>query len=267
MDIDTLDDEGGGGDEGAPAWMATFSDLATLLLTFFVLLLSFANMDVTEFKEMMGSVREAFGVQFRTRGDFEALAESPISIGDRPPAELAEVVRQDGEQVAELVRALQEREIFDDVEVFADREGIAVRVRDCVLFDTGNATLREDAPPLLTELGAIISSDVGAYGVIVEGHTDDRPIHTERFPSNWELSTARATTVLRHLLDESHVDPARLSAAGFADMRAISPNVDDAARAQNRRVEFVFRRRPNDTERNAVEPADAQRSLSESTDE
>ncbi len=97
MDIDALDDEGGGGEEGAPAWMATFRDLATLLLTFFVLLLSFANTDVVEFEEMLGSVREAFGVQFRVSGDFEGLSQSPISVGDMPPGALELVSEVDVE--------------------------------------------------------------------------------------------------------------------------------------------------------------------------
>lgn len=251
MDIDTLDDEGGGGgDEGAPAWMATFSDLATLLLTFFVLLLSFANMDVTEFKEMMGSVREAFGVQFRIRGDFEALSSSPVSLGDTPPGELIEVVRSDSdseadeEQVRELTQALRERGILDEVDVSPERDGISVRVRDCVLFDTAEASLRDDAHPFLHELAGILNGPLGTDGVIVEGHTDDRPIHTERFPTNWELSTARATSVLRHLMSIGEVAPDRLSAAGFADTRPLAPNVDDSSRTTNRRVEFVFRRRP-----------------------
>lgn len=257
MDIDTLDggDEGGG-EEGVPAWMATFSDLATLLLTFFVLLLSFANMDIIDFQEMMGSVREAFGVQSRTRGDFEALAASPISIGDRPPQELESVPRdEDQEYARELVEALRERGILDQVEVFADRDGVSVRVRDCVLFDTGEARLRDDAPALLDEVGAIIASSVGEHGVVVEGHTDDWPIHTDRFPSNWELSTARATNVLRYFLDASAIRPDRVSAAGFADTRAVVPNVDDQARAQNRRVEFVFRRRAADEARRPIDPS------------
>ncbi len=248
MDIDTLDDEGGGGEEGAPAWMATFSDLATLLLTFFVLLLSFANMDVTEFKEMMGSVREAFGVQFRIRGDFEALSDSPISLGETPPGDLVEVVRSDAEQARQLAEALRERGLLDQVEVTPDREGVSVRVRDAVLFDTGEATLRPEGETFLCELGEIIAGELGVDGVIVEGHTDDRPIHTERFPTNWELSTARATNVLRHLLSEARVDATRLSASGFADTRPLSPNVDDTSRAANRRVEFVFRRRTEHAE-------------------
>ena len=240
MDIDTLDDEGGGGEEGAPAWMATFSDLATLLLTFFVLLLSFANTDVVEFKEMLGSVREAFGVQFRVSGDFEGLSDSPITVGEMPPGALEFVSETSSEQARELEEALRERGLLDRVEVTHDREGVSVRVRDAVLFDTGEATLRPEGATFLCELAEIIASDLGADGVIVEGHTDDRPIHTERFPTNWELSTARATTVLRHLLSEAEVEAARLSASGFADTRPLSPNADDASRAANRRVEFVI---------------------------
>ncbi|MFT5353236.1 MAG: chemotaxis protein MotB, partial [Polyangiales bacterium] len=120
MDVEV--DEGGG-DEGSPAWMATFADLCTLLLTFFVLLLSFAEMDVTEFKQMLGSVRDAFGVQSETVGSFEALSSSPVSLDGRAPAEEGEGSSEEDEdedvekELAEMVEAMG---LDSQVEVLAD---------------------------------------------------------------------------------------------------------------------------------------------------
>jgi len=110
-------------------------------------------------------------------------------------------------------------------------------VTDQVLFEAGQATLQPDGTAILnlvaTALGQIPNR------ISIEGHTDSRPISTSRFPSNWELSTARATSVLRYLIDVHHLDPARLSAAGFADTRPIDDNSTVAGAERNRRVEVV----------------------------
>lgn len=225
-------------EEGAPPWMATFSDLATLLLTFFVLLLSFAEMDVVEFKELLGSVREAFGVQFRTVGHHEALSNSPVSLADQPPGALAHVQANLAEEIREK---LEEAGVGDSLEVEATPDGIVLRVRDKVLFPTGSDALLEDAEPVL-EVVAGLAASVATQGLVIEGHTDDRPIHTARFPSNWELSTARATRVLRYFLQHAGLAPGMLSAAGYADTRPLVPNDSAENRAKNRRVEFLFRR-------------------------
>ncbi len=225
-------------EEGAPPWMATFSDLATLLLTFFVLLLSFAEMDVVEFKELLGSVREAFGVQFETVGHHEALSNSPVSIGQEPPGALAAAAADLAEEIRQK---LDEAGVGDSLEVEATPDGIVLRVRDRVLFPTGSDELLEDAEPVLAVVAGLAST-VATQGLVIEGHTDDRPIHTARFPSNWELSTARATRVLRYFLAHAGLAPGMLSAAGYADTRPLAPNDSAQNRAKNRRVEFLFRR-------------------------
>ncbi len=235
-------------EEGAPAWMATFSDLATLLLTFFVLLLSFAELDVVEFKELLGSVREAFGVQFRTHGHYEALSNSPVSLGDAPPGALTYI--SDAEVTEAIREALERAGVEQSVDVQATPDGIVVRIRDQVLFPTGSAQLQEDAGPVL-EVIANLAAEMGEQGIAIEGHTDDRPIHTSRFPSNWELSTSRATQVLRYLLANTELSPAQVSASGYADTRPIAPNDNADNRGLNRRVEFLFKRPapPEDDER------------------
>ena len=238
-----FDDDGEEADEGAPAWMATFSDMATLLLTFFVLLLSFANMDVTQFRTLMGSVREAFGVQFETQGDFMARSNNPIEIspGGVPGAP---TVLQNGATLAMIRQRLREEGLDRVVEAEDTPRGVALRVRDAVLFESGSDILLEEARPLLAQLGEMAVEL--AQEVSVEGHTDNRPIHTARFPSNWELSAARATAVLRHLNLESDAHTIQMSIAGYADTHPISDNDTPAGRAANRRVELIFIRPPDE---------------------
>lgn len=238
MDVEV--DEGGGGEEGSPAWMATFADLCTLLLTFFVLLLSFAEMDVTEFKQMLGSVRDAFGVQFETVGSYEAQSSSPVSLDGRAPAEDGESTDEEVEaELAEMIRALG---LEDEVEIEADTGGITVRIRERVLFGSGSADLdRGTAGTVLAsvvELGSQVASEIA-----IHGHTDDRPIGNMRYPSNWELSAARASSVVRFLVATGQTADLPISIAGYADTRPIVPNDSDEHRAQNRRVEFRFVRR------------------------
>ncbi|MGF1468318.1 MAG: flagellar motor protein MotB [Sandaracinaceae bacterium] len=235
--MDFGDDDEPEVEAGAPAWMATFSDMATLLLTFFVLLLSFANMDVIRFREMMGSVREAFGVPSESVGPYQARATSPVSIAEggspRRPA-----VINDAARVERIRMHLAERDVDGHMEVRGTPRGIAIRIRDGVLFASGSAELLPGGLPLLDEL-VDLAGDMPEDTLAIEGHTDDRPIHTTRFPSNWELSAARAVAVLAYLTDAG-VDAERMSIAGYADVRPVGPNDSEEGRALNRRVEFIF---------------------------
>ena len=222
--------------------MATFADLCTLLLTFFVLLLSFAEMDVTEFKQMLGSVRDAFGVQFETSGSYEALSASPVSLDGRAPAEEGQGEGEETDVEAELAEMIEAMGLEEEVEVQADAGGITVRIRERVLFGSGSADLdRGTAGTVLAtvvELGSRVASEIA-----IHGHTDDRPIQNMRFPSNWELSAARASSVVRFLVATGQTADLPISIAGYADTRPLVPNDSDEHRGQNRRVEFRFVRR------------------------
>ena len=226
-------------DEGAPAWMATFSDLATLLLTFFVLLLSFAEMDITEFKTMLGSIREAFGVYSYDPGPHHAASTSPIEIMDNPSYPMA-LSDEERNLLRAIRRYIRDNHLEDQVEVMAGESGVIVRMKDNVLFDTGSAVVKPEGLPILIQIGQLASAF--PEGLSIEGHTDDRPINTSRFPSNWELSTARATESLRTLRQNVELDVARLQVVGYADTVPLVPNDTDEHRSTNRRVEFVFRR-------------------------
>ncbi len=233
MDLED-DDEGGGGDA---AWMATFADLATLLLTFFVLLLSFANMDVTKFRMALGSVKDALGVVSASPGDFMALSTSPIELSDTFSSQQMQVLEE--MQLLEQVKSVIDSKGLDDrVEAELSGRGVIVRVKGHALFGSGAAEVEELGAQTLDAIGEI--AEKMPYAMMIEGHTDDTPIHTLRYPSNWELSTARATAAMRYLVGNGSVKPDRVGVAGYADMRPLVANDTADGRAKNRRVEFVF---------------------------
>ena len=117
-------------------------------------------------------------------------------------------------------------------------EGLIMRLSEHALFDQGSADISAEALPLLDKIGAIISKT--AYLIRIEGHTDNLPIHTELFPSNWELSTARAVNVLRYFIKNHNIDPQRLAAEGFGEFHPLVANDSPENRAKNRRVEIIF---------------------------
>lgn len=225
-------------DEGAPAWMATFSDLATLLLTFFVLLLSFAEMDVKEFRQLLGSIRDAFGSQMEDEGKIEARSTTPVELNDKPSTPLVNIAESSA--IRAVRRTFQAAGVDEAVDVLLNERGIVVRIRDAILFDPGSDYLYPKAKPVIDKIAGLSKTFKG--DISIEGHTDDAPIHTSRFPSNWELAAGRAASVVRYLLSSTKIDRDRLKIAGYADTRPVAPNTNRDNRAKNRRVEFVFGR-------------------------
>ncbi len=232
MDDLDLDDDAPAGD-GA-AWMATFADMMTLLLCFFILLLSFATMDVQKFRDAMGSIQEALGVQFEHDGQFEAIASSPLQLDAE---EGSGAIGEDRALLDELNAAIAEEGMDDQIGAEIDGRGVVVRIDGQVLYPLGNAELKPEANPILTRIAALVRGT--EHRVMIEGHTDDIPIRTARYPSNWELSTARAIAAMQFMVDEN-VPAERVGVAGYADLRPLEPNDSETHRAANRRVEFVF---------------------------
>ena len=153
----------------------------------------------------------------------------------------ADIIDQKSElaNIFEELEALAEHfELEDDISISFSREGLVMRLAEQTLFDLGVATLSPEAMPLIEKIGAIISRT--EYFIRIEGHTDNLPIHTDRFPSNWELSTARAVNVLRYFLEIHKISPLRLSAVGFGEYQPLVSNDYPKQRAKNRRVEIIF---------------------------
>ncbi len=231
-------------EEGAPAWMATFGDMMSLLLTFFVLLLSFSTQDVQNFRAMLGSVKEALGVESARPGPFEGRTTSMALLTDREVSPTGHNRRFSDERLKQFKSKAEEKfeqaGYADRVKVLLTVRGAVIRLDDAQLFDSGSARLRPEALKLLNVVGEIFDAEEGP--IAVEAHTDDRPIHTPEFPSNWELSAGRAAAAMRYLVKGSTVDPARISVAGYADYHPVAPNDSAEHRALNRRVEFILLR-------------------------
>lgn len=211
-------------------WLVTFSDLATLLLTFFVMLLGIANVDLERFRQVVQSLNEDRGVKY-----------VPF---DNPhlDKEKAEEYKQEFNQMMEqLNKVIYDNKLQGEVSLEASNNGIRLRVMGKLLFDSGDAILKSNAMDFIGGLADALTRY--KFFLLVEGHTDSRPIHTSQFPSNWELSGARAACVIRQL-KEAGIDPKRLSAIGYADNYPIASNGDAEGRAKNRRVEFIFTKFP-----------------------
>ncbi len=242
MNMDDLELELEGSSGSGNAWMATFGDMMTLLLCFFILLLSFATMDIVKFREALGSVQEALGVQFEHDGQFEAIASSPTQLDE---TEGSGGLGEDRALLDELSAAISEEGLDNEIGAEIDGRGVILRIGGRVLYQAGDADLRPEADPLLTRIADLVKGTT--HRVMIDGHTDDLPIQTARYPSNWELSTARAISAMRFLVGQG-VDAERVGVAGYADLRPLEPNDSPFNRATNRRVEFVFIRESDDAD-------------------
>ena len=217
---------------GAPEWMVTFSDMTTLLLTFFVLLLSMASLDQRKIKQALGSLQGALGVlesgQKSEMGKEEILSRLDFVTKSK---------KSESKMLSGIRNYIEQSNLSSSVSVVKTEKGISVRIMDSVLFTPGGADVLESAKPILEKLAGIMKDS--PYNVAVEGHTDDIPISTPRFPSNWELSTARATSVAKYLISIG-VKPDTLSVSGYAQYHPVVPNITLENRARNRRVEINF---------------------------
>ena len=224
-------------ERGAPAWMATFADLATLLMTFFVLLLSFANMDIVKFRQMAGSVKDAFGTQVDTPGVYEERSDTMVTVQLSEEEDRTIDMMQMGERIRKTV---EEQELEDKTEIKINEDGVTLTVDGTFMFDGGSAKLKPEFEKFLGEIAKIIEEH--DYPLAIEGHSDNIPINSPIYPSNWELSSSRATAVLRYLIDKYKIPAKRLMAVGYADTRPVVANDTPENRAKNRRVEFHFKK-------------------------
>ena len=213
---------------GAPGWVVTYGDMMSLLLTFFVLIVSFSSTEQVKFKAAIASIQQGLGIW-------------PSSAGILPTLVLyqtqTEQAAQAEEIVEEVAQYLQEANIVDQVEIYNTPAGIRLIISDPVLFQIGRANIRPQFRSLLVKIAEIIKKRRFSE-VRVEGHTDNVPIRTDQFPSNWELSAARALNVVKVLAFDGGLDPAKLSAVGYGQYRPRAPNDTPENRAKNRRVEI-----------------------------
>ena len=234
-------------EEGAPAWVVTFGDLMSLLLCFFVLLLSFSEMDKAKYKEVSGSLAKAFGVQRKMKA-FEAPKGIKMISRDfdqelipaRPREEF--IAMQQREKIGIALKKEVEtrfRDLQDLIQVEVGEKEVTIRLMGETTFDSGKADIKAQMVPLLLKIGSVLADGKGE--VIIAGHTDNVPVYGGPYGSNLKLSIARAATVAEFLLAKSAIPASRVSTMGFGKYRPIESNDTDEGRKRNRRVEIILR--------------------------
>ena len=213
-------------------WEIVYSGFILIMLCFFVMLSSFATMEEAKVMRFVRSFTSAVSI-FSGGLKFESGTVVLPQSSDM------------ADHSSELAKIFEELEVLDEQSRFNKEinfsfssEGLVLRLSDYALFDLAVADISREALPLLEKIGEIIAKT--SYQVRIEGHTDNLPIQTEKFPSNWELSITRAVNVLRYFRKTHDIPANRLSAVGFAEYRPLVPNDSAAQRAQNRRVEIIF---------------------------
>lgn len=224
---------GGGDDGGSPAWMTTFGDMMTLLLVFFVLLYSFSTMDVEKFKGFISALQNQLGV---LEGG-QTITPNPNIDAGTMGEDYAQAPQNIRQIMQELNNYIESNNLGDRVNVENKRKGLVISLTGEILYELGRAEIREQGQEVLAMISDTLK-DI-PNDIMIEGHTDNLPIRTDEYPSNWELSTARAVNVIKFLIEERDFDPARLSAAGYSEYRPVAENNTAAGRAANRRIEVV----------------------------
>jgi chemotaxis protein MotB len=242
-------------------WLVSYADFITLLFAFFVVLYSSSQVD----KRKVGRLALAIQAAFQELGVFET-SNTKVPLSNTEPMPFANVqaienIQRTGDMErfvpptkgvlgvsgnpaplkdiqAELEKALAPEIKQRTVAVQTRKEGVIVSLREVGFFDSGSATLRPSAMNAVDRLAGVVVPR--GENLRIEGHTDNVPIHNARFPSNWELSTARATELVELFIYRYHVMPARLSAAGYAEFHPMDNNATPEGRARNRRIDIVI---------------------------
>jgi chemotaxis protein MotB len=232
-------------EEGGSVWVVTFADMMTLLLVFFILLYTLADFEDEAYKELIESVQVIDGdgsqisvIDFATRKgrNPEPLKAVEDMLGMNPGTVPVENIKP--ALVSEMESMIDYSDIADSVELTYNGDQINLQIDGRYLFASGQAQLKDRARYIFANLGQMFR-DHADYRIAIRGHTDDRNIQTSQFPSNWELSAVRATTVLRFFIEQG-IDPVRMTATGYADYLPLVDNNSTENRARNRRVEFVL---------------------------
>ncbi len=231
---------GGDGSSSVSEWMTTYSDLVTLLLCFFVLLFSFSVIDAKKFEAIIRSFQGSLSVLDSGKTIDEDQYISQALQSNRLLRE-----QQEAESMEWLYRQLdeyiQQNNLEGTVVLGVEERGLLIRFKDQVLFDSGKAVIRKDGEPIVQSIGEILKQNDRA--IRVEGHTDNVPMHSLLYPSNWELSTARAVNVVKFFIEKVGIAPTRLSAAGYSEYHPIADNDTAENRQKNRRVDVVILRK------------------------
>lgn len=230
--------------KGAPAWIVTFSDIVSLLVTFFIMILTWSTLEIEDFELIRGSLQGALGVVGLTSDKTAVLRRRQLRTernerqGAMNPADQPDV-----ENPYKGLPIRLRRELGEEVDFDALRRGYRLRIAADLLFERGSARLTGTSK---AALGAIATTLVPRQNPIrLEGHTDDRFQPTPRYPSAWDLSVARAAAAAQYLATSCGIAPERISVGGYADTRPALPNISEAQRRRNRRLDILILEKPS----------------------
>ncbi|MGL5616272.1 MAG: OmpA family protein [Sarcina sp.] len=226
-------------------WLASFADTMTLLMTFFILLYSMASVEESKILSMANALQEILQGQKKDaifNYDLEN-GEAPI-VGGENQLELELPVDEEDYTYEELKKYIEGNNLESLMDVNKTERGVELQLSDSILFPSAKAILREESKVVLGKVAEVAINT--KTDIIIEGHTDNRPISNGQFESNWELSTQRAVNVVKYFISDKKVKPERLSAVGYGEYKPIASNDTENGRSSNRRVTILFK--GNDTE-------------------
>lgn len=246
-------------------WVVSYADFITMLLALFMVLYALSQMDIKHMKTFSTSIDKAFDVNskhlnrknlklneksrllklFKTTetniySDYQKMQNSDYSSKElkKRLSGFENQINTESLNFDDLKKNIQSK--FSDarnINIIREPRGLLIRLNDTVLFDRGSDIIKSKALNILDKIAGILKDQTNS--IRIEGHTDNLPIKTDKFPSNWELSTARAVNIIKYLVTAQHFDPNRLSAVGYGEYVPISDNDTEAGRASNRRVDIV----------------------------
>jgi chemotaxis protein MotB len=221
------------GPKGSPAYMSTWGDLCTLLLCFFVMLLAMSTIDPTKFKVAASSFQNALSGVLES---FPSVLITKDILIPRLGGD-AQNKRMAVDAATKVKEKIKEEGLEDAIKVQVTETGIAIQIADPIGFESGSADVNPKLYGVLRDISNVINAAPTSL-IRVEGHTDNVPIHTAKYSSNWELSSARALNVVQYMANKGDVDPKRMSAIGYGEYRPIAPNDSPENRKTNRRIEL-----------------------------
>ena len=234
--------------ENTERWLISYADFITLLMVFFVVLYSMSQVDANKYEELAQSLNVALtggtGVLDANPGviSIDTSGSSGKPVTPPPPGSGENNIRSEMADMESLQKRLdtyfQDNNMSASVSTSIDERGLVVSLNDTVLFDPGKAALKSGSLNELLAVGQALNT-LDNY-IRVEGHTDNVPISNAQFPSNWELSAARATTVVRIFTDNAHIPPEKLSAVGYGEYKPVADNSTPEGRSRNRRVDIIL---------------------------
>jgi chemotaxis protein MotB len=229
---------------GIAPWVITFADMVTLLMVFFILLFAIGTVEQEKWRDVKESLREALGADsIDELGTRQGLDVIKTQVDDQTVHAVDEVGAMVSREMEDIISEVEEfvfkNKLSGEVRVSSDERGAVITISDVVLFPAGSAEMTPKGRTTLRQVFDVLKQF--NYNIKVEGHTDNTPIHTLRYPSNWELSASRAAEVAHMLINDGY-PPERLSVEGFAEFRPKVPNTSPENRAINRRIEVVYQR-------------------------